>query len=182
MSHEHGHHHHAHEAHGGAAVLDIGGEVGALNVVLDEQWAGRELYLRNDDPHFSVHTGVWIRHQGGGHVTTALFLSLVEGTYWVLDAAGRDVREVTVRGGELTELICAEQAPRRGRWASRRLAVTSDEPGAARDSDGELGRRGEQLVCEPSSRRQPVVWTMRTLQGAARATSMATEPRIRDMP
>ena len=71
---------------------------------VDEQWAGRELYLRNDDPDFSVHTGVWTRHQGGGHVTTALFLSLVEGTYWVLDAAGRDVREVEVRGGELTEL------------------------------------------------------------------------------
>ena len=107
MSHEHGHSHYAHDAHqahGGAAVLDIGGEVGALNMVLDEDWAGRELYLRNDDPHFSVHTGVWTRHQGGGHVTTALFFSLVAGTYWVLDAAGRDVREVEVRGGELTEL------------------------------------------------------------------------------
>ena len=102
MSHEHGHHHH--HARGGAAVLDIGGEVGALNVVLDERWTGRELYLRTDDPDFSVHTGVWSRHQGGGHVTTALFLSLVEGTYWVLDAAGRDVREVEVRGGELAEL------------------------------------------------------------------------------
>ena len=76
--------------HGGAPVLDIGGDVGALNVVLDDGAAGGELYLRSDDPAFSIHTGVWTRHLGGGHVTTALFCQLVEGTYWVLDADGDD--------------------------------------------------------------------------------------------
>jgi hypothetical protein len=41
VSHDHAHQHHDHHARGGAAVLDIGGDVGALNVVLDEQWEGR---------------------------------------------------------------------------------------------------------------------------------------------
>ncbi len=95
---------HAHQAHGGAPVLDIGGDVGALNVVLDDGAAGGELYLRSDDPAFSIHTGVWTRHLGGGHVTTALFCQLVEGTYWVLDADGEDLRAVEVTGGQLAEL------------------------------------------------------------------------------
>ena len=61
-------------------VLDIGGTVGALHVVLDESWVGRELFLATDDPAFSVHTGVWLRHVGGGHVASALFPALEEGT------------------------------------------------------------------------------------------------------
>lgn len=100
MTHGHDHHH----AHGGAAVLDIGDGVGALNVVLDDEAAGTELFLRTDDPGFSVHTGVWRRDLPAGHVTTALFAALVEGTYWILDADGRDVREIEVTGGRVTEL------------------------------------------------------------------------------
>ena len=90
--------------HGGAPVLDIGGDVGAINVVLEDSSAGTELHLRSDDPAFSIHTGVWTRHVGPDHVTTALFCELVEGTYWVLDADGSDVRCVEVTGGQLAEL------------------------------------------------------------------------------
>lgn len=111
--HGHGHDHHPHthaplesitHVHGGAPVLDIGGDVGALNVVLDDESAGTELFLRTADSDVSVHTGVWTRHVGRTHVTTALFCELLEGTYWVLDADGRDVRRVEVSGGELAEL------------------------------------------------------------------------------
>ena len=66
--HGHGHDHGPLEAidhvHGGAMVLDIGGSVGALHVVLDDEWVGREVFLATDDPTFTVHTGVWVRHVG----------------------------------------------------------------------------------------------------------------------
>jgi hypothetical protein len=119
-SHAHDHPHGPLESithvHGGAPALDIGGDIGAHNVVLDDGAAGDELYLRSDDPAFSIHTGVWTRHLGGGHVTTALFCQLVEGTYWVLDADGNDVRAVEVTGGRLAELdLRSTAAARAGR-------------------------------------------------------------------
>ncbi len=117
-------HHHEHDrhdrgplesithVHGGPPVLDIGGDVGALNIVLDDDAAGTELHLRTDDPAFSIHTGVWTRHVGARHVTTALFCQLTAGTYWVLDADGRDVRAVDVAGGHLAELDLRSAAVR----------------------------------------------------------------------
>ncbi len=111
--HDHGHGHgHGHDhplesithVHGGAMVLDIGGEVGALHVLLDDEWVGRELFLVADDPNLDVHTGVWWRHAGADHVASALFGALEAGRYHVLDRAGRRWWEVEVRGGELAEL------------------------------------------------------------------------------
>ncbi len=49
----------------------------------------------------TIHTGVWERHQGGGHVTAALFHELTAGTWFVLDDHGDDVTAVTVTGGAL---------------------------------------------------------------------------------
>ena len=69
-------------------VLDIGGSVGALHVLVDDGWVGRELFLATDDPAFSVHTGVWLRHVAGEHVASALFAALEEGTYRVLGDDG----------------------------------------------------------------------------------------------
>ena len=85
-------------------VLDIGGTVGALHVVLDASWVGRELFLATDDPAFSVHTGVWVRHTADGHIASALFPALEQGTYRVLGDDGASWSTATVRGGELTEL------------------------------------------------------------------------------
>jgi hypothetical protein len=89
--------------HGGAMVLDIGGSVGALHVVLDEGWLGRELFLATDDPSFTAHTGVWVRHVGGEHVASALFAELEAGTYRILDAEGATLETVEVTGGEVVE-------------------------------------------------------------------------------
>ncbi len=93
----------AHRAvRGGAAVLDIGGDIGALVVHTDEHAAGTELHLRADgDIGPSIHTGVWRRQQGNGSVTAALFLALTEGTWWVLDDDGADVLSVDITGGQL---------------------------------------------------------------------------------
>ena len=86
-------------------MLDIGGDIGAMVVVLDPATAGTELHLRSaHDPPIAVHTGVWTRPLGTATVTAAVFAELVEGDYWVLDADGRDVRPVVIAGGALTEI------------------------------------------------------------------------------
>ena len=100
-----GHHPHDHHAvGGGAAVLDIGGDVGALLALMDADAEGSELHVRLAGSTDTVHTGVWTRHQGDDHVTAALFCALSEGRYWVLDPDGRERIDVSVKGGELAEL------------------------------------------------------------------------------
>ena len=69
---------------------------------LDPAPHGTELHVRADGAtDATVHTGVWERHQGGGHVTAALFPELVEGTWHILDADGTPVTAVAVTGGSL---------------------------------------------------------------------------------
>jgi hypothetical protein len=107
-----GHHtHHDHgpleaidHVHGGAMVLDIGGSIGALHVLVDDGWVGRELFLATDDPSFRVHTGVWLRHVDGEHVASALFAALEAGTYHVLGDDGAAVATALVTGGEVVEI------------------------------------------------------------------------------
>jgi hypothetical protein len=112
------HHHHQHEngqdhvhaesyAHvqGGPTVLDIGGEIGAMIVTLSPAAEGTELHLRSThEPPISIHTGVWRRGFGDRVSTTAVFAELVEGSYWVLDSSGTDLRQVEIRGGALTSI------------------------------------------------------------------------------
>lgn len=95
----------SHTVRGGPPVLDIGGDIGAMVVLMDPATAGTELHLRSEhDPPIAVHTGVWTRPQGTAMVTAAVFPELVAGNYWVLDADGHDVRAVVIGGGELTEI------------------------------------------------------------------------------
>ena len=101
MSGNHAHH----QVHGGVAVIDIGGDVGAMVALMDAAADGTELFLRPDgEPTRSVHTGVWTRHQNGEHVTAALFGELQAGSYWVLGPDGSEQLSVDIRGGELTGL------------------------------------------------------------------------------
>jgi hypothetical protein len=102
--HPHGHHHAA--PAGAAAVLDIGGDVGALIVHLDPARAGSELFVRPAGQRHAktTHTGVWTRRAGGHEVTVAVFAELHAGDYDILDAGGGAVCTVRVAGGEVTEL------------------------------------------------------------------------------
>jgi hypothetical protein len=95
----------SHTVRGGPPVLDIGGDIGAMVVLMEPAAAGSELHLRSaDEPPTFVHTGVWTRPHGPASVTAAVFPELVAGTYWVLDTDGHDVRPVVIGGGELTEI------------------------------------------------------------------------------
>ena len=99
------HAHHVHHVNGGAPVLDIGDDVGALLVLTDDEAVGTELFLRREgEASSSVHTGVWTRHHGTQHIAAALFCELCAGTYWVLRTDGSDHLPIAVRGGELAEL------------------------------------------------------------------------------
>ena len=100
-THTHTHHH----VGGGAPVLDIGDDVGAVLALMDSSAEGTELFLRRDgDAGATIHTGVWTRHQNGTHVTAALFCELTSGMYWVLDPEGNDRLPIDVSGGQLAEI------------------------------------------------------------------------------
>jgi len=111
-THADGTRHHDHDSgdghdmvRGGPPVLDIGGDIGAMVVLMDPATAGTELHLRSEhEPPIAVHTGVWTRPHGTATVTAAVFAELVAGHYWVLDPDGHDVRPVVISGGELTEI------------------------------------------------------------------------------
>ncbi len=119
MSADHHHgpddHHHHHDVErreegagpvgAGPAVLDIGGDIGALVATMDDGAAGIELFLRPDhDPTITVHTGVWERPVAGGLTTVAVFPALLAGTYHVLDERGMPVRTVDVDGGKVLSI------------------------------------------------------------------------------
>ena len=92
-----------HTVRGGPPVLDIGGDIGAMVVLMDPATAGTELHLRSEHQP-AVHTGVWSRAHGTAMITVAVFPELVAGKYCVLDGEGNDVRPVVISGGELTEI------------------------------------------------------------------------------
>jgi hypothetical protein len=90
---------------GGAPVIDIGGDIGAMVATMPASALGTELHLRSEHvPPVAVHTGVWERRMGADRIAAAVFCELVEGTYWVLDDDGHDVRRVDVHGGELAQI------------------------------------------------------------------------------
>ena len=90
---------------GGVAVLDIGGDVGALVVQLAAGHLGSELHVRPSGRPGAdtVHTGVWARTVGGREVVVAVFPELREGTYDVLAADGSSTLSVSVIGGQVAE-------------------------------------------------------------------------------
>lgn len=94
---------------GGAAAVDLGRDIGALSVLVDDASVGTDLFVRSaEDPAVSIHTGVWWRKLGRGpdqtQVAAALFCELTEGRWRVLDEAGADVCAVDITGGAVSEL------------------------------------------------------------------------------
>ena len=96
---------HRHEHHGdptGSAVLDIGGDVGALLLRTGPERHEQEIHVAPvQDPDHRTHTVVRAHPlPGGGHVHAALFPALAAGDYRVV---GGDGRTITIRGGEVTD-------------------------------------------------------------------------------
>lgn len=108
MSHGHGHDH-GHDAGVDGVVLDIGGDVGAAVVVLDDDFAGDELDVQPvGRPADRFHTGIHRRPVGGTQVRTAVFPAMTAGRYELLDVGGRPVATLDVAGGHVAFLQLTE--------------------------------------------------------------------------
>lgn len=92
-------------AAGVSALLDIGGDVGAVVVYSSSRPPSGELQMQPaGTPSGRFHTGVHRHVLTGGPVFVALFPQVVEGTYDVLDERGSPCARVVVRGGAVTEV------------------------------------------------------------------------------
>lgn len=90
---------------GPASMLDIGGEVGAATVALDDDTSSGELMAcPRGRPADHFHTGVHRRVDGETEAWVAVFPSIVEGEYSLLTDDGREHSPFTVVGGEVTAL------------------------------------------------------------------------------
>lgn len=100
--HDHGHTHESYGDPEAGAVLEIGGDVGALLLHADEARHEQEIHVAPvDDPEHRTHTVVRAHPlPDGGHVHAALFPELAAGDYRVV---GGDGAVITIRGGEVTE-------------------------------------------------------------------------------
>lgn len=92
----------------GFVVLDIGGDIGAAIVYVDESLAGHELEIRRRSEAWAgQHTGIWRRPTGDTSTVAAVFPSLPADDYEVRvmsDATAGVVTPVTVIGGSVTSL------------------------------------------------------------------------------
>ena len=94
------HHHHA--PSGSGAVLDIGGDVGAVVVYLGSQATGEELDIQPvGDPAGRFHTGIHPRPLDNGVVRVAVFPEVRSGDYELLDERGEPFAALTAAGGEV---------------------------------------------------------------------------------
>jgi hypothetical protein len=90
----------------GPVVLDIGGDVGALVVVMPDALAGVEIEIRSVGASRRAHhphVGVVGRPVGGRTMWSAVFPELHEGRYELYErGAGRPQLIVDISGGEVT--------------------------------------------------------------------------------
>jgi hypothetical protein len=109
-AHEHAHahgiaHHHAPAPRGGPVVIDIGDDIGALIVRVDDSLEGTELPIQfDDDPLRDIHTGVWRRTIGRDTVVVAVFPELRQGSYRISPGAGHGGAQLQITGGHVAEL------------------------------------------------------------------------------
>lgn len=92
----------------GTVILDIGGCIGALVVVVSPQLAGREIEVEEAratsvaDTH-RIHTAVRERTMGAGSQFAAVFAAIPAGR-WLLSVRGDSAREtVDIAAGSVTE-------------------------------------------------------------------------------
>ncbi len=86
-------------------VLEIGGDIGALIMYLDEELERTEISIEWEvDPSKDVHTGVWRRTVGTTNAVMAVYSELVEGRYFVPALNGHPAQSVDIRGGHVEEI------------------------------------------------------------------------------
>jgi hypothetical protein len=104
------HHHHPHEGyssrpHPEFVVLDIGGDVGALIVHTEPEMHGVEVEISpTGQDGARSHKDVLERRMGERPAHTAVFDSLVAGTYTLWVGGEARSRGVAVHGGTITEI------------------------------------------------------------------------------
>ena len=91
-------------APGVGAVLDIGGDAGALILYTDETFVDREIEVSRVGDDRRVHTAIHRRRMGEKVVYAGVYPDLPAGSYriWV-DEPGLP-NQVTIVGGQVTEL------------------------------------------------------------------------------
>jgi hypothetical protein len=104
----------------GAVLLDIGGDVGALVVIMPPALLGTEIEIRPVHDHATVpaehgsghhhargvsHVGVVGRPTGAASVPTAVFPELLEGDYELYERPSGPIRlNARIGGGQVTRL------------------------------------------------------------------------------
>jgi hypothetical protein len=106
--HPHPHEHDPHQVDPRAgAILDIGGDVGALLISTDLQMVGAEVEIYPADrPDARTHTAIHRREVGSTVSASGLFPALDAGSYRLLRAKGAAPTDadpvLTITGGEVT--------------------------------------------------------------------------------
>jgi hypothetical protein len=91
----------------GSAVLDIGGDTGALVVYADQSLEGQEVEIaRSSGPGHVAHNVVRARTTACGVVFAAVFPAVTAGEYKILDRDGISERAFVVDGGAVAEVDC----------------------------------------------------------------------------
>lgn len=85
-----------------AAVLDIGGDVGAVLVHAGAELDGEEIELYDESGGYLMHTEVHGRHVSGRRRYAGLFPTVRAGTYLLDRCDGSPREQVVVTGGEVT--------------------------------------------------------------------------------
>jgi hypothetical protein len=87
-------------------VLDIGGDIGALILVTDPAWIGEEVDVTPAGAPRShhVHTVIRRRRAGTSDIAVGVYPELPAGDYTVWGLDGTLAGEVTIRGGQVSEL------------------------------------------------------------------------------
>jgi hypothetical protein len=87
-----------------AAVIDIGGDIGALLVYTDASLAECEIELFDQAGRPVMHTEVHPRSIGPATMYAGLFPSVPQGDYSLVCVPGAPGRAVVIRGANVTEL------------------------------------------------------------------------------
>ena len=107
---------HFHEAHGHrdehasagprwSAVLDVGGDVGALILYTREELLGAEIEVSPvDEPNQRTHTQVLRRSTATSSVCAGLYMALQAGTYRIWGGEASQPDEITIEGGRVAEV------------------------------------------------------------------------------